>query len=315
MARIIKDTIKADAVVDWPTCDFNELSFPARRSTTSRAKPQPKLWTSATSSVSGVPDDDHLDEDYVPNTSGHSKVPKKKLSGASRRAKATEKILKKVQGSRKVGMTVIVGGRRTGKPSPRITLPDIKLPILTAALTVSIEQSHRAPMRTRKPPDKYYGISPAVRKMHHSEEYYPDVSPPLTPHLDTVWDDSAKDYMFIASSRIQRPGQGAFASRRSADGVNIRSYKGCERLKLRDVLRASYKLDYVWTDETSGIVRVAQDPLSCTARYINDAIDAKKDSCQCMVIRNQVCRVTLRRIEENEELYASYGEMYWRHSR
>jgi exonuclease III len=333
IARLLKEILRGNTLVEWPSSDLNNLSFPPRvcpprRIPKSKTSTHIQPSSSSTSNKLVPPrdidsDDDPLDEDYNPDPSPKSKPKshKKTASGASRRQKSSEKNKGQALGrnakgaSRKIGMSPKVGGSRSKRVAPRIAIPVQAIPSVAAVLADTVAQVYQMPKRIRKPPDKYSGIPPAVQAAHQQGQYYPDVSPPPAPHYDTNWDDSAKDYMFIAPSRLHGAGQGGFAARAIAAKVTIGLYKGGEHLKLRDVLRASYKSDYVWTDESKGIVRDAQDPQSCATRFINDAIDGKKDNCQFQIINNQVCLVTLRKIAENEELYASYGEVYWRHSR
>ena len=338
LARLIKDMLRGSPISEWPDVDISLLSTPGLPVTPSLRRPKragikqedaPPIIPSVRHTIP-MPDSDNdddagSDEDYNPADPFGTQSKKgtrstKKQSGAARRQQSTAKKkaapIRKSKGGRSVGLAAKVGGSRRAKTASSISLPVKSLPAITAVLVSTVTQSFQMPVRLRQTPDRYTDDTSASGRILARDHYSPPVitSPPL-PHFSTSWDDSTADRVYIAPSRLPGAGQGAYAARTIGDNETIGLYKGGEHLTLRHVLRASHVSDYVWTDETRGIVRDAKDPKSCAARFINDAIDSDKDNCKFMVINDLVCLVAIRKIAANEELYASYGEIYWRHSR
>lgn len=331
LSNLIQRTLGSTDIIPWPSGDISNLTCPdsttgtrSTRGTSQRHKaPSSFLPPAGKATSSPASDDESEDEDYCPTGSTKKIIPpakSKKGSGAAHRHKANARRQTKSKDNaattkKRVTMVLKSGGVRRKGGAASISVPVRAVPAVATALQQAVAQPFLMPARIRRPPERYTGIAPATELKHATDAYVPIVTPPIAPHYSTEWDDSTGDRMFIAPSRIEGAGQGAYAAHHIAANTTIGQYKGGENLKVRDVLRSTYKSDYVWTDEARGIVRDAKDPRSCATRFLNDAIDSQKDNCQFQIIDNQVYLVALRDIATNEELYASYGETYWRHSR
>uniref|UniRef100_A0A7S0P2K7 SET domain-containing protein n=1 Tax=Calcidiscus leptoporus TaxID=127549 RepID=A0A7S0P2K7_9EUKA len=116
----------------------------------------------------------------------------------------------------------------------------------------------------------------------------------------------------VRPSLIPNAGNGLFATRRFSAGEMVGEYHGqvltllqATRLEKRDYLMGGFGLN-VHID--------ARFALNASARYINDHFDAKKINARFEKLKPQrrAIAIATRDIRAGEEIYASYGETYWR---
>ena len=116
----------------------------------------------------------------------------------------------------------------------------------------------------------------------------------------------------VRQSRIPDAGDGLFAARRFEAGAVLGEYRG----QVLSLLQA-YKLedrDYLMGGFGLNAHVDARFALDAPARYVNDNFDPTKLNARFE--KNKEAKRALllatRRIEAGEEVYASYGESYWR---
>lgn len=131
----------------------------------------------------------------------------------------------------------------------------------------------------------------------------------LTSKPKRYWPDLGVE---VRTSRIPDSGDGLFAAREFAVGDTLGEYRGrvlsllqATRLEDRDYLMGGFGIN-AHVD--------ARFAVDAPGRYVNDHFDKKmlnaafeKDKA-----RKRAVLVATRRIVRGEEIYASYGESYWR---
>lgn len=118
----------------------------------------------------------------------------------------------------------------------------------------------------------------------------------------------------VRESRIPGAGQGLFVTRRFAKGTVLAEYRG-DVLSLAKVLKMSVAdRDYVMGGFGLNVHIDARRDLNVLGRYVNDNQDASQLNAEFVKLREErkALVTALRDIEAGEEVYASYGEGYWR---
>jgi hypothetical protein len=134
------------------------------------------------------------------------------------------------------------------------------------------------------------------------------------PHIDISWDTSACHTIYIAESRLDGAGSGAFAINTIDDGAIIGEYTGTI-LTHAEANKESNTSDYIWSDEISGYAVDAGPITSCAARYINDSLSEHGNNAKFVLQGGKLNLVATRTILPNEETCAGYGHEYWAQSR
>jgi hypothetical protein len=129
--------------------------------------------------------------------------------------------------------------------------------------------------------------------------------------VDISFDPSANLKLYVATSRLQDAGNGAFSLDTIHDGDSICDYTGNTNLTLHQVRRRAYTSQYVWTDDASGYVCDAADAQSCAARYVNDALDEHRNNAKFVLQGTRLFLRATRTILPHEEICAAYGGEYW----
>ncbi|PFH33415.1 putative histone lysine methyltransferase, SET [Besnoitia besnoiti] len=118
--------------------------------------------------------------------------------------------------------------------------------------------------------------------------------------------------LFVSASLIPLAGQGLFTSQHIPRGTWICEYLG-KCLSLRELLREEDRAYVICAGALNAHID-AKSHLEVFARYINDISDKEKLNA-CFVKdkkRRRVFVQALRDIHAGEEIYAFYGEGYWR---
>nr|CEL73023.1 TPA: SET domain-containing protein [Toxoplasma gondii VEG] len=122
----------------------------------------------------------------------------------------------------------------------------------------------------------------------------------------------AASVLFVAPSLIPGTGQGLFTSQRLPKDSWLCEYLGT-RLSLRQILREQNRAYVICAGTLNAHIDARLHP-EVLARYIND--NAKKEKLNARFVkdkeRRRVFVQALRDLEAGEEIYASYGEGYWR---
>ncbi|KEP61323.1 UNVERIFIED_CONTAM: histone lysine methyltransferase, SET, putative [Hammondia hammondi] len=118
--------------------------------------------------------------------------------------------------------------------------------------------------------------------------------------------------LFVAPSLIPGAGQGLFTSQRLPRDSWLCEYLGTRR-SLRQILREQSRAYVMCAGTLNAHIDARLHP-EVLARYIND--NAKKEKLNARFIkdkeRSRVFVQALRDLEAGEEIYAFYGEGYWR---
>ena len=117
----------------------------------------------------------------------------------------------------------------------------------------------------------------------------------------------------VRASRIPNAGDGLFTTREFAAGEVLGEYYG-RVLSLLQVMKLQNR-DYVMGGFGSINVHVdARFALNSPARYVNDNFDTSALNARFDKLKAQrrARLVATRPIKAGEEVYASYGEAYWR---
>jgi SET domain-containing protein len=118
--------------------------------------------------------------------------------------------------------------------------------------------------------------------------------------------------LFVADSAIEKAGQGLFTDEFIEKDSVICEYTGTQ-LSLLQTMRLQDKT-YLMGGFGLNCHIDAKDHLDVKARYINDARDEKLQNAEFvkMKIQRKALVVSLRDIAAGEEIYCSYGSVYWR---
>ena len=117
----------------------------------------------------------------------------------------------------------------------------------------------------------------------------------------------------VRASRIAGAGDGLFTTREFAAGEVLGQYYG-RVLSLLQVMKLQNR-DYVMGGFGSINVHVdARFALNSPARYVNDNFDTSALNARFDKLKEQrrALLVATRPIKAGEEVYAAYGEAYWR---
>jgi hypothetical protein len=115
----------------------------------------------------------------------------------------------------------------------------------------------------------------------------------------------------IGESTVPGAGQGLFATNEIVAGTRIGEYTGEIVDSAWHWLRLPNKDYLMTTAETNVFVDAARQP-QALMRYVNDHFDPSKiNSCRVAEGRRVYYHAT-RNIAAGEELFVSYGELYWR---
>eukprot|EP00668_Euglena_longa_P036436 GGOE01046833.1.p1 GENE.GGOE01046833.1~~GGOE01046833.1.p1 ORF type:complete len:197 (+),score=39.76 GGOE01046833.1:273-863(+) len=116
----------------------------------------------------------------------------------------------------------------------------------------------------------------------------------------------------VRDSLIEGAGQGLFVTQPFHRGDVLCVYRGTP-LTLRQFL-VTYNRDYVMGGFGLNVHVDARPHPEVLARYINDNFAANSRNVAFVKLRGfpEALVVALRHIAPGEELYASYGEVYWR---
>ena len=112
----------------------------------------------------------------------------------------------------------------------------------------------------------------------------------------------------VKKSKIPGAGEGLFAKRSFQQGEKICDYRG-KVLSLADVLKEPNR-DYVMGLGLNCHVD-AREAYAVPGRYVNDREDPNARFVKDKK-RRKADVVALRRIHPGDEIYASYGQGYWR---
>jgi hypothetical protein len=124
----------------------------------------------------------------------------------------------------------------------------------------------------------------------------------------------ANNVLIVSKSLIAKAGDGLFAAKKIKKGQLICIYRGT-KLSFAQILKLPMsEKDYVMGGFGLNVHVDASKHLDVLARYINDNFDKSKINVEFKKLEKDACALVyaLRSIEPGEELYASYGESYWR---
>ena len=123
----------------------------------------------------------------------------------------------------------------------------------------------------------------------------------------------SNDTLYVQTSMIPDAGRGLFAKLKILKGSTICEYTG-SHLTLLQTIRLKDKT-YLMGGFGMNCHIDALDHPDVLARYINDARDPLKQNARFVKLKpeRKALVVALRDIEPDEEIYASYGEVYWRY--
>ena len=125
-----------------------------------------------------------------------------------------------------------------------------------------------------------------------------------------VHGEASRDGLEVRASRLAGAGSGLFAAREFARGAIVCEYVGAE-LRTADALKLADK-SYLMRLGPQCYVDARQRP-EVRARYVNDCRDARAYNLEFIKRPNDrkaLVRAT-RDIAPGEELYVSYGKLYW----
>ena len=115
----------------------------------------------------------------------------------------------------------------------------------------------------------------------------------------------------VAPSTVKGAGEGLFATQAIAANETIGFYRG-EVLTLREALQLKDR-DYLMGGFGPNAHVDARNAFAMPGRYVNDAFDASRLNAR--FDKSKATRsarvVALRDIEEDDEIFASYGRSYW----
>ena len=116
----------------------------------------------------------------------------------------------------------------------------------------------------------------------------------------------------VRASQIEEAGNGLFAGRTFTAGELICVYSGRE-MGLREAMRCT-DTTYVMGGFGINVHIDAKDMPHVLARYINDNFDKSCVNCKFVKLKREkkALVVATKAIFRGEELYASYGDGYWR---
>ena len=124
----------------------------------------------------------------------------------------------------------------------------------------------------------------------------------------------ANNMLLVSKSLIEQAGNGLFAAKKIEKGQLLCIYRGT-KLSFAQVLKLPMsEKDYIMGGFGLNVHVDASKHLNILARYINDNFDKTKINVEFKKLEKDACALvySLRCIEPGEELYAGYGESYWR---
>lgn len=129
-------------------------------------------------------------------------------------------------------------------------------------------------------------------------------------------DAKESDYLYLKSSGIIGAGKGLFTSIQIYKNEIISVFKG-ELLSNKEAhFRANNKVDGYFIKMLDGSIMDSMH-VKCFAKYANDSEGFSKtlfknNSKIALDENNQVCLVSTRIININEEIFCGYGKAYWK---
>ncbi len=144
----------------------------------------------------------------------------------------------------------------------------------------------------------------------------PKISEETNKDVDDYVNTSPFD-LYIDNSKIVGAGLGVYSADYIPENTIIDEYKGA-LIESDNPVTNEYYYELIAGDKEKGILAVGIDASALPRNYmgmINDASFHKvlKNNCEFQddIENKKVYVVTLRDIEPDEELFASYGEGYW----
>ena len=124
----------------------------------------------------------------------------------------------------------------------------------------------------------------------------------------------ANNMLLVSKSLIATSWRWVICCKKIEKGQLICIYRGT-KLSFAQVLKLPMsEKDYIMGGFGLNVHVDASKHLNVLARYINDNFDKSKINVEFKKLEKDACALVyaLRSIEPGEELYASYGESYWR---
>ncbi len=124
------------------------------------------------------------------------------------------------------------------------------------------------------------------------------------------------DYLYVSDSQIPNAGKGLFTAIPIDKDEIISIYKG-EVISYREAnKRASKGENKYFIDMLDGKILDSMH-VDCFAKYANDAIGFEKSNFKInskigFDDDNNICLIAKRNIKAGEEIFCSYGKVYWK---
>jgi uncharacterized protein len=128
-------------------------------------------------------------------------------------------------------------------------------------------------------------------------------------------DANESDYLYVSESQIPNAGKGLFTAIPILKNEIISLYEG-EIISNKEALRRAKKgLAQYFIDMQDGNILDSMN-VECFAKYANDANGYVKSNFKVNSIiafdeNDNICLKAKRNIESGEEIFCSYGKVYW----